>query len=107
MLSLVFGGKVAAGSAQPAQALVLALPLLLSFFLACVGSGTLVARFGGAAGRREAIGGNLLGSAVVLVLATLGAPLSIGVILGAAGSLAVCSLLGGLLGAVLGKKLRP
>ena len=48
---------------------VRATPLVASFFLACFASSTLVGRFGSRAGRKEAVGANLLGSALTLSFA--------------------------------------
>ena len=115
MLALWLGPLLAGwGSNRDAQALpsperagLVALPLLVSFFLACFGAGSLVGRFGDAAGRREAIGGNLLGSAVLLLLAALGSQLSASLALAAVVFLVPCSVLGGWGGHALGKKLRP
>ncbi len=86
---------------------VQALPLLLSFFLACFASATLVGRFGGAAGWREAVLANLIGSGAVLVLAASAGGLTLAVALGAGGFLVLSSLLGGWGGARTGRRLRP
>src|SRR5690606_22151383 len=62
-----------------------ALPLLLAFFLAAFASAALVGRFGGRASGRQAVLGNLLGSAVVVLLAGLSGgltwPLALGAVL--------------------------
>lgn len=83
------------------------LPLLLSFFLACFASGILVGRFGGRAGRREAITANLAGSAVVLLLALAAGDVTLAVVAAAAAFLASSSVVGGWGGALLGLRLRP
>ena len=83
-----------------------ALPLMLSFFLACFGSAVLVGRFGGKAGVREALVGNLIGSAVVLGLAALAGEVPLGVALAAGIFLAASSALAGWTGARVGKRLR-
>ena len=96
-----------ASASQKAWAAALqAAPLVLSFFLACLGAAVLVGRFGGKAGVREAILGNLLGSAVVLGLSSLGGNLGIGFALGAGAVFAAASLLAGWTGARLGRRLR-
>ncbi len=84
-----------------------ALPLVLSFFLACLASSTLVGRFGADAGTRQSILGNLLASAVVVGLAALGGGVSL--VIGATTGtvLGLISLIAGLWGARLGKRLRP
>jgi hypothetical protein len=82
------------------------LPLMASFFLACFAAATLVSRFGGAAGVREAILGNLLGSAIVLGLAALAGGTDTVVLLAALAGLALCSLLAGWAGGALGIRLR-
>jgi hypothetical protein len=97
----------ASSARQRLAAVVQALPLLLSFFLACFASATLVGRFGGAAGRREATLANLVGSGMVLCLAAASGGLTLPVGLGAGGFLALSSLIGGWGGARVGKRLRP
>lgn len=98
----------AASASQKAWASVLqVLPLMLSFFLACLASAMLVGRFGGAAGTKQAILGNLSGSAVVLGLAALAGPLAPPVAFAAAAFLGLASLGAGFLGARWGRRLRP
>lgn len=80
-------------------------PLMLSYFVACFASAVLVGRFGGKAGAREAILGNLLGSAVVVALVAL-AGVEVVVALAAAAFLVVSSVLAGWTGARLGRRLR-
>lgn len=99
--------EVASSSQKAWASLLQVLPLMLSFFLACLASAALVGRFGGAAGTRHAIFGNLIGSAVVLGLAALAGPLAAPVALAAAGFLALSSLGAGWLGARWGRRLRP
>lgn len=103
--------EIALRSATPSQRwLVLAaqaLPLLLAFFLAAFASAALVGRFGGRASGRQAVLGNLLGSAVVVLLAGLSGGLTWPLALGAVLCLGVVSALSGWLGAGLGKRLRP
>ena len=98
---------VASRARQQMVAVVQALPLLLSFFLACFASATLVGRFGGAAGQREAMLANLLGSGVILCLAAASGGVTLPVGFGAGGFLALSSLIGGWGGARVGKRLRP
>lgn len=100
----------AVGTASAAQkswaAALQALPLMLSFFLACFGSAVLVGRFGGKAGVREATGGNLIGSAVVLGLAAMAGEVPLAVAAAAGVFLAVSSAFAGWAGARVGKRLR-
>lgn len=96
-----------ASESQRAWAAALqAAPLMLSFLLACFGAAVLVGRFGGKAGVREAVLGNLIGSAVVLGLASLAGDVGLGVLAAAGAFLAVSSILAGLVGARLGRRLR-
>jgi hypothetical protein len=81
-------------------------PLMLSYILACFASAVLVGRFGGKAGEREAILGNLLGSAVVLALVALASAVEVVVVLAAGAFLVVSSVLAGWAGARLGRRLR-
>lgn len=83
-----------------------AAPLMLAFFLACLGSAALVGRFGGKAGVREAILGNLSGSAVVLGLTLLAGGVDVVVAAAAGAFLAASSATGGWAGARLGRRLR-
>jgi tRNA-(ms[2]io[6]A)-hydroxylase len=95
----------AASSAQKSWAAALqALPLMLSFFLACFGSAVLVGRFGGKAGVREAIFGNLIGSAVVLGLAAMAGEVPLAVAIAAGGFLLASAALAGWAGARVGKR---
>jgi hypothetical protein len=91
----------------PGVAALQAVPLMLSFWLACSASAVLVGRFGGKAGVREAVFGNLLGSAVVLGIAALAGGVGIAVAMAATVFLAVSSALAGWVGARLGRRLRP
>lgn len=83
-----------------------AIPLMFSYFLACLASAALVGRFGGKAGVREAIFGNLLGSAVVVGLGALGSQLEAALALAASAFLVAISLFAGWAGARLGRRLR-
>jgi hypothetical protein len=84
-----------------------AAPLVLSFLLACFASSVLVGRFGSRAGRLEAMGANLLGSALIVSFAGTSNDLPLQVLLLSLMVLCCCALLSGWGGAVLGIKLRP
>ncbi len=96
-----------ASATQKGWAAVLqAAPLMLSFCLACFGSALLVGRFGGKAGVREAVLGNLFGSAVVLGLSLLAGGVG-GAVAAAAGAfMGASAALAGWAGARLGRRLR-
>ena len=102
--------EAALASASAAQkawaALAQALPLALSFFLSCLMAAALVGRFGENTTRRHAVYGNLLGSAVVLVLGGMAGELSLAIALGAGVVLALSSVGGGWLGVRWGKSRR-
>jgi hypothetical protein len=84
-----------------------AAPLVLSFLLACFASSVLVGRFGSRAGRLEAMGANLLGSALIVSFAGTSNDLPLQVLLLSLMVLCCCALLSGWGGSVLGIKLRP
>ena len=90
----------------PRSAVLQVAPLMLTFLVACLASAVFVGRFGGKAGVREAILGNLLGSAVVLGLAGLGGGVGPGVAAAAGGFMGAASALAGWAGARLGRRLR-
>lgn len=104
MLASWLGSRLAQWA--PGAGALQVVPLMLSFLLACFASAVLVGRFGGKAGVREAVLGNLLGSAVVLGLASLGGGVGIVLALAAGAFLATCSALTGWAGARLGRRLR-
>jgi len=81
-------------------------PLMFSYFFACFASAVLVGRFGGKAGVREAILGNLLGSAVVVGLVALGSEVEAAIAVAAGAFLVVSSIFAGWGGARLGRRLR-
>lgn len=84
-----------------------ALPIVLSFVLACFASSVLVGRFGGRAGRPEAVLANLLGSVGIVAVVGLSDQLPLAHAVSVLLVLSSCSLLSGWGGAALGIKLRP
>ena len=93
--------------AEPVQtALVRAAPLLFSFFLACFASSALLGRFGGEAGVREALLGNLAATALILAIGGVSGDLGAGILLGALLVLTPCAVLAGWGGVKLGRRLR-
>jgi tRNA-(ms[2]io[6]A)-hydroxylase len=99
-------------SAEPAQrALWIALtagPVLLAFILANLGAGSLVGRFGGQAGVKEAALGAAVAATAAGGLAALGSGLDNWPIL--IGAVAVLLLIGAVFssaGALIGRRLRP
>src|SRR5690606_3883642 len=83
-------------------ALLQALPLVVSFFVACLVSAMLVGRFGGNAGPRQASLGSLVGSAVVLLLAAAAGGFSWVLALASLSAMVVCASAGGWLGGRFG-----
>ncbi len=99
----ILSGFVTGAGASSARAA----PLVLSFLLACFASSVLVGRFGARAGTLEAMGANLLGSALIVSFAGTSSDASLAVLLLSLLVLCCCALLSGWGGARLGIKLRP
>jgi hypothetical protein len=106
MVGLWVGGLFAEVATGYLALVTRAGPVVVSFLLACSASGGLVGRFGGAAGVREAVLANGLGSLLILGIAALSGGINLPIGGMALLVLWACSFLCGLLGARWGRRRR-